>query len=136
MELSQVLQALRNADAAGDTEAARRLAEIANGMIQRQQARPATPEAKPESGFLPALSSGVERFKGDIAGLAGRVGITDVNEAAAYQRAQEEKAGKIFQPTEKGFTEAPLTKLGELVGGSIPYMVAPAVAGVAGIGLE
>jgi hypothetical protein len=49
MELSQVLQALRNADAAGDTEAAQRLAEIANGMIQRQQAKPAAPEAKPES---------------------------------------------------------------------------------------
>ena len=129
MELSQVLQALRNADAAGDTEAAKRLAEIADGMIRQQQARPATPEAKPESGFLPALSSGVERFKGDIAGLAGRVGITDVNEAAAYQRAQEEKAGKIFQPTEKSFTEAPLTKFGELVGGSLPYMVAPVVAG-------
>jgi len=129
MELSQVLQALRNADAAGDTEAARRLAEIANGMIQRQQAKPAAPEAAPESGFMPALSSGIERFKGDIAGLAGRVGITDVDEAAAYQRAQQEKAGKIFQPTEKGFTEAPLTKIGELLGGSIPYMVAPVVAG-------
>jgi len=50
MELSQVLQALRNADAAGDTEAAKRLAEIANGMIQRQQARPATPETRAASG--------------------------------------------------------------------------------------
>jgi hypothetical protein len=128
MELSQVLQALRNADAAGDTEAARRLAEIANRM-QMQAPTPAKPEPKPESGFIPALSSGVERFKGDIAGLAGRVGITDVNEAAAYQRAQEEKAGKIFQPTEKGWTEAPLTKLAELAGGSLPYMVAPVVAG-------
>jgi hypothetical protein len=129
MELSQVLQALRNADAAGDTEAAKRLAEIADGMIRQQQARPLAPEAKPESGFLPALSSGIERFKGDIAGLAGRVGITDVDEAAAYQRAQQEKAGKIFKPTEEGFTEAPLTKIGELLGGSIPYMVAPVVAG-------
>jgi hypothetical protein len=132
MELSQVLQALRNADAAGDTEAAQRLAEIANGMIQRQQARPAAPEAKPESGFMPALSSGIERFKGQAAALAGRAGLTDIDAAEAYYKAQEEKAGKIFQPTEKGYTEAPLTKIGELVGGSIPYMVAPAVAGVAG----
>ena len=132
MELSQVLQALRNADAAGDTEAAKRLAEIANGMIQRQQAKPATPEAAPESGFMPALSSGIERFKGQAAALAGRAGLTDIDAAEAYYKAQEEKAGKIFQPTEKGYTEAPLTKLGELVGGSIPYMVAPAVAGVAG----
>ena len=129
MELSQVLQALRNADAAGDTEAAKRLAEIANGMMGQQQATPAAPEAKPESGFMPALSSGIEKFKGDIAALAGRAGITDVNEAAAYQRAQEEKAGKIFQPTEKGWTEAPLTKIGELAGGSIPYMVGPVLAG-------
>ena len=132
MELSQVLQALRNADAAGDTEAAKRLAEIANGMIQRQQARPAAPEAKPESGFLPALSSGVERIKGQAVALAGRAGLTDIDDAEAYYKAQEEKASKIFQPTEKGYTEAPLTKLGELAGGSIPYMVAPALAGIAG----
>ena len=33
MELSQVFQALRNADAAGDTEAAKRLAQIARGMM-------------------------------------------------------------------------------------------------------
>jgi len=132
MELSQVLQALRNADAAGDTEAAKRLAEIANGMIQRQQARPAAPEAKPESGFMPALSSGIERFKGQAAALAGRAGLTDIDAAEAYYKAQEEKASKIFQPTEKGYTEAPLTKLGELAGGSIPYMVAPILAGAAG----
>jgi len=128
MELSQVLQALRNADAAGDTEAARRLAEIAQ-MLSAQKPAPTTPVAKPESGFMPALSSGVERLKGDVAALAGRVGITDVNEAAAYQRAQQEKAGNIFQPTEKGWTEAPGTKIAELLGGSIPYMVAPVVAG-------
>jgi hypothetical protein len=132
MELSQVLQALRNADAAGDTEAAQRLAEIANDMIRQQQAKPAAPEAKPESGFMPALSSGIERFKGQAAALAGRAGLTDIDAAEAYYKAQEEKAGKIFQPTEKGWTEAPLTKIGELAGGSIPYMVAPAVAGVAG----
>lgn len=128
MELSQVLQALRNADAAGDTEAARRLAEIAQ-MLTAQKPAPTIPEPKPESGFMPALSSGVERLKGDVAALAGRVGITDVNEAAAYQRAQQEKAGNIFQPTEKGWTEAPGTKIAELLGGSIPYMVAPVVAG-------
>jgi hypothetical protein len=132
MELRQVLQALRNADAAGDTEAAKRLAEIADGMIRQQQARPVAPEAKPESGFLPALSSGVERVKGQAVALAGRAGLTDIDAAEAYYKAQEEKAGKIFQPTEKGWTEAPLTKIGELAGGSLPYMVAPAVAGIAG----
>jgi len=132
MELSQVLQALRNADAAGDTEAARRLAEIADNMMRQPAARPAAPEAKPESGFLPALSSGVERIKGQAAALAGRAGLTDIDAAEAYYRAQEEKAGKIFQPTEQGWTEAPLTKLAELAGGSLPYMVAPAVAGAAG----
>ena len=90
MELSQVLQALRHADAAGDTEGAKRLAEIANGMIRQQQARPAAPEAKPESGFMPALSSGIERFKGQAAALAGRAGLTDIDAAEAYYKAQEE----------------------------------------------
>jgi hypothetical protein len=78
------------------------------------------------------LSSGIERFKGQAAALAGRAGLTDIDAAEAYYKAQEEKAGKIFQPTEKGWTEAPLTKIGELAGGSIPYMAAPILAGAAG----
>ncbi len=45
MELSQVLQALRNADAAGDVEGARRLAQIAQ-QLSAQQPAPAQPEKK------------------------------------------------------------------------------------------
>ena len=45
MELSQVLQALRNADAAGDVEGARKLAQIAQ-QLSAQQPAPAQPENK------------------------------------------------------------------------------------------
>jgi hypothetical protein len=45
MELSQVLQALRNADAAGDVEGARRLAQIAQ-QLSAQQPAPTQPEKK------------------------------------------------------------------------------------------
>ena len=82
-----------------------------------------------KEGFLPALESSFENLKGDIAGLAGRSGLVDVEKAAKYQKEREEESKKLFQPTQKGWLEAPLTKLGELAGGSLPYMVAPAVAG-------
>ena len=55
MELSQVLQALRNADAAGDEEAARRLAQLA----QQMQAQPA-PTVQPKGGITGALGKGFE----------------------------------------------------------------------------
>ena len=131
MRLNEVLTALRNADAAGDVEAARRLAQLAKDFMQEEapEEKP-TPKTEPKHGFMPALESSYESLKGGLGALAGRAGIIDVNKAAEYQRTQEEKAKQAFQPTEEGWTQAPLTKFGELVGGSLPYMVAPAVAGV------
>ena len=35
---------------------------------------------------------------------------------------------QMFTPTEEGWTEAPVTKLKELFGGSLPYVAAPAAA--------
>jgi hypothetical protein len=55
----------------------------------------------------------------------------DPAEAEQYYKEQEKKAG-VFKPTEKGWTEAPFSKMAELAGQSIPYMVAPIAAGVAG----
>ena len=86
-------------------------------------------EAKPEGGFVAATKAGLAGLKGDIAALAGRSGL--MNEAAAekYIKEQEEYKKKTFKPTEEGWTEAPVTKVKELLGQSIPYMAAPIAAG-------
>jgi len=130
MELSQVLQALRNADAAGDVEGAKRLAQIAQQLASGAEEPPRPKEKEPESGFLPSLKASTETLKGDIAALAGRAGLMNVQKAEEYQKAREAEAQKIYRPTEKGYLEAPLTKIGELLGGSLPYMAAPLAAGL------
>lgn len=90
-----------------------------------------TLEKAPESGFTPALKAGFKNLKGDVAALAGRAGLMDTEAAEKYKAQQEAEAQKIFKPTEEGWSEAPLTKLKELAGGSLPYMAAPAAAGAA-----
>ncbi len=86
-------------------------------------------QPQPKSGTGAAFRAGVENIKGDITGLAGRTGLMDVEEAARKQQAYKQKAAGIFKPTEEGWLDAPLTKLGELAGGSAPYMAAPVIAG-------
>lgn len=87
--------------------------------------------AGPESGGVAAFKAGLESLKGSTAALLGKTGLMDINEAAKYQQEKEAEAQRIFKPTEQGWTEAPLTKLAELGGGSAPYMLAPVAAGVA-----
>lgn len=129
MELSQVLQALRNADAAGDKEAATRLAEIARQLAEAEQGAPAKPkEKKGESGFTPALKSGFSGLKSGVAALAGKTGIVNPGAAEQYIAEQEKYQRETFAPTAT-FGEAPVTKTLELLGGSIPYMAAPIAAG-------
>lgn len=84
-----------------------------------------------ETGLIPAAKASYERLKGEAALLGGKLGITTPQEAEAYQQEQEKKAQRIFKPTEEGWQEAPLTKFKELLGGSLPYMAAPLVAGAA-----
>jgi hypothetical protein len=90
------------------------------------------PEVKPDTGFTGALKSSYETLKGEAALLAGKTGIMSLDEAEKYYAGQQEKARKAFKPTEEGWTEAPVTKFKELLGGSVPYMAAPlAAAGAA-----
>ena len=93
---------------------------------------PEVPEAtQPKSGFMPALKAGVSSLKSDVAALAGRTGIMGLPEAEKYIAEQEKYQKATYKPTEEGWMEAPLTKIGELAGGSIPYMAAPVAAGAA-----
>lgn len=92
-----------------------------------------TPEDQPKSGFMPALKAGASSLAGSGAALAGRLGIMGLPEAEKYIAEQEAYQKKTFAPTTKSFIEAPLTNIAELAGGSIPYMVAPLVAGAAAL---
>ena len=92
-------------------------------------------EPPPKSGFMPALKAGVSSLKSDVAALAGRTGIMGLPEAEKYIAEQEKYQKATYKPTEEGFMEAPLTKIGELAGGSIPYMAAPIAAGAAAAAL-
>jgi len=103
-------------------ERAQEMYPEAFGIRQKQ-------EAAPEGGFLAASKAGLAGLKGDIAALAGRTGAVDEAAAEKYIAEQEAYKKKTFKPTEKGWTEAPGTKIAELLGSSLPYMAAPIVAG-------
>ncbi len=104
------------------------------GAVRRQYLT-AQPTAVKEDtkGFKAAAAAGFERLKGETALTAGKLGIMGVPEAEAYQKAQEAKAAARFTPTEEGWTEAPFQKFKETLGGSVPYMLAPAAAGAAAL---
>lgn len=91
--------------------------------------------AEERQGFMPALKAGLERIKGEAGLVAGKTGLLSLKEAEAYKKEKEEQAARIHTPTEKGWTEAPLTKFTETLGGSLPYMAAPAAAGLASMAL-
>lgn len=82
-------------------------------------------------GFKAAAAAGFERLKGEAALTAGKLGLMDTAAAEQYQKEKEAAAEKRFTPTQEGWTEAPWQKLKETAGGSLPYMVAPAAAGLA-----
>ena len=89
----------------------------------------------PESGFMPALKAGYQNLRGDISALAGKTGITDLDVAEQEVAARRQKAAEIYKPTEDSWSQSPLTKIGELAGGSLPYMAAPLAAGAAALAL-
>ena len=82
---------------------------IAAVMAELEPPAPAQLEATPESGFVPALKSGVSTLKGGLGALAGRVGLMDPEAAAQYVAEQEAYQQRTFKPTET-WGEAPFTK--------------------------
>jgi hypothetical protein len=95
-------------------------------------------EDKPKqdtSGFKAAASAGATRLGGEFELLKGKLGIKSEAEAQKEYEAAQKRAQERFTPTEKGFTEDPFLKFRELLGGSVPYMAAPAAAGLAALTL-
>lgn len=108
--------------------------QYADAQRRVQEARDAIAAGNPEGGFKAAFKSGLEETKGDVAAALGRSGLMDLKAAEEYRAGKKKEAGKIYKPTEEGWTDAPWTKFKETAGGSLAAMVAPAAvgAGVAG----
>lgn len=85
------------------------------------------------SGFKAAASASASRLQGEAALTAAKMGLMDPAKAEEYYKAKEEEAKARFTPTEAGWTESPFLKFKETLGGSVPYMAAPAAAGIAAL---
>jgi hypothetical protein len=143
MDLQTVLTALRNADAAGDTQAAQRLARIAQSM---QSASPEEADidsrlqrlrAEREELLKPKPTVGgyaKEAFKGLVPGAIGLVetagtGIAsmlpDSTEKAAREKIKE-LAGIAKKPFEAapGYEDSVVRKLSEGLGSTLPFFAA------------
>jgi hypothetical protein len=83
----------------------------------------------PEEGFVPAVKAGISGLKSAGAALAGRTGVMDTERAKQIMAEEEAYQQRTFKPTEKGWSGAPVTKFTELLGGSLPYVAAPLIAG-------
>ena len=95
-------------------------------------------EEKPKqdtSGLKAAASAGFTRLGGEFELLKGKAGIKSEAEAQKEYEAAQAKAAARFTPTEDSFAESPFLKFRELLGGSLPYMVAPAAAGLSALAL-
>lgn len=85
------------------------------------------------TGFKAAASAGATRLGGEFELLKGKLGLKDEAEAQKEFEAAQKRAQARFTPTEEGWTEAPFQKFKETLGGSLPYMAAPAAAGLAAL---
>jgi hypothetical protein len=127
-EYAAWLRANQNKQGTPDYQTVLRAFQEARLEELQTQAAPPPTQPQPESGFMPALRSGIEGLMGAGAAFAGRTGLMDMAEAEKAVEARRQRQAEIFKPTE----EWGLTKLSELLGGSIPYMAAPlAAAGAA-----
>jgi hypothetical protein len=88
-------------------------------------------EQNTDTGFTGALKSSIEGIKAEGYATLGRTGLMNVDEAEKQYKEHKQKSQDIFKPTEEGWTQAPVTKFKELLGGSAAYMALPFVAGAA-----
>ena len=126
MELSQVLEALRNADAAGDREAAQRLAQIA------RQLSSAAPAATPQPAEPTVGGQVKEFFKGLAPGAVGLLesaatGASALLPEEAEKRAREgiaslAKTAKTPFAAAPGYEETIGRKFGEAAGSIVPFL--------------
>jgi hypothetical protein len=86
------------------------------------------PKEKRDTGFTGSAKATLEDIKGQGALTLGKIGLMDKAEAEQYAAAQKAKSEKIFQPTQKGWTEASGEKIREMLGSTAAYAAAPLAA--------
>jgi len=124
--------AIREGETPAQTwERAQRMYPEAFGLEKEEADKP----KQDTSGGKAAFSAGLTRLGGQAELLKGKLGIKSEAEAQKEYEAAEKKASERFTPTEKSFTEDPFLKFRELLGGSVPYMLAPVAAGATALAL-
>jgi hypothetical protein len=89
-----------------------------------------SPPAQTQDAFSGSFGRGLYNIAADVNLLKGKL-TGDTEEAQKRANELRQWGSGVYKDTEKSFTEAPGTKIAELMGGSLPYMVAPIVAGAA-----
>lgn len=85
-------------------------------------------------GFGAAFKAGVQNIAGEAALTAGKAGLINTDTAERFAKDRRAAADEAFTPTQDSFLESPWQNTKELLGGSLPYAVAPlAAAGAAGL---
>ena len=104
------------------------------GAVRRQYLMSQSAAPKQDTtGFKAAAAAGLERLGGEFELLKGKTGFKDTAAAQKEYEAAQKRAEARFTPTEEGWTESPWLKFKETLGGSVPYMAAPAAAGLAAL---
>jgi hypothetical protein len=88
---------------------------------------------KRDTGFTGAAKAAYEDIKGQGALTLGKIGLMDHAEAERIAATQKAKSEQIFQPTPKGWTEAPGEKIREMLGSTAAYAALPLAAAGAGL---
>lgn len=153
MTLQEVLTALRNADAAGDVEAAKRLAQIADSLKSRRGVDVETQQLEARLAQLQSQKPQIETtLGGNIKelgkGLApGAIGLLETagtgisallpedteKSMRASMKEMAESAKKPFEAAE-GYEDSVGRKLGEGLGSTLPFFIPG--AGLVGVGLR
>jgi hypothetical protein len=85
------------------------------------------PPAQTQDPLSGAFGRSLYNIGADINLLKGKI-TGDTEEAERRAKELKQWGSNVYKDTEQGWSEAPGTKIAELFGGSLPYMMAPAAA--------
>jgi len=110
--MADLIKALRNADAAGDTEAAKRIAAMIKAQrgAQPQQQRPQQPQEQPQGNLADMALEPIKAIGGAIGGsiAGGLAGLYDLVSGGDIN-----SAVNALKDTQQNFASAPKTKEGQ-----------------------
>lgn len=96
-----------------------------------QQKEEKQPSEQPQSGGIASFKSALHDIAGQGALTLGKTGLMNSEEAQKLYEEHKGKSAGIYKATDEDWLHAPLTKFSELLGGSVPYIAAPIIGGLA-----